>query len=303
MSPVSTTSLPVTEIENDGASRRYRLVVDAEEAERVAAARLRDLQRQLRLKGFRPGRAPLDVVRRLHGQAAAAAARERLAVLMAEEFIRRNGLRPLGRPVISEAAGEGPCAFDCRFETLPDIALAPLEGLAVDRPVVADPTPATDAACDAYERRQVLDWLASLHDFAVPPTMLANELARILRGHERHVGAPADDAQREAYAAIAARRTRLALLLVEIGRRNGIQVPRERIAAAIRAECPDDEQRRRELTDFYARHPTALAELHSGLFERSVVEDLLRSACITGRPTTAAALADLAGRPLSPPSG
>lgn len=300
---METTVTRITELENDGASRRYRVVVDAAQAARAAAERLRGLQRQLRMKGFRPGRAPLEAVRRLHGQAAEAAERERLAALIVEDFIRQNDLRPLGRPIIREVAGGGPCEFDCRFETLPDIALAPLEGLTLDRPMIADPTPATEALCHAYERRQVLDWLASLHDFAVPPTMLANEVARILRRHEEHLGAPADDAQREAYAAIAERRTRLALLLVEIGRRNGVEVPREQLAAAIFAEHPDDEERRRELMDFYAGHPTALAELHSGLFERSVVDHLMASARINERPTTAAGLADLVSQSVSPPLG
>ena len=326
-------------MDNDGVSRRYRLRVDQATVSRTVEERLGLLQRKVRLKGFRPGHAPMAMVRRLHQEGVTSAVLEQLAVRTAGEMIQRDGLRPLGRPMIRKTGTDpsGDYEFDCSFETLPEIVLLPVENLVVTRLVVTDRVPVAmpDAAtepvgptgeraggplgrdthaltldvddteqierfCREYETRQVLDWLADHYDFPVPPTMLANELVRIVRRHTEQFLLEPDERLHARYAAIAARRTRLALLLVEIGRVHGIQVPYSEIEALIRADSPTDDGRQEELVRFYAANPTALAELHSTVFERRVVEFLMQSAQIVEQSVTAAEIPDIVAAVVPP---
>ena len=60
--------MQVTETLSEGLKRELTVVVPADELEAAIEKRLAQLSRTVRLKGFRPGKVPLSVVRkRFHG--------------------------------------------------------------------------------------------------------------------------------------------------------------------------------------------------------------------------------------------
>ena len=81
-------------------------------------------------------------------------------------------------------------------------------------------------------KRQLLDQLASRHDFAVPESMVEAEYQNILAQLKHEASHEADpdaalkeiEAEADDYRRIAERRVRLGLLLSEIGAANGIEV-------------------------------------------------------------------------------
>jgi trigger factor len=111
--------------------------VPKEQIEQAVDERLQKVSRTARLKGFRPGKAPIKVIRQQFG---AQVRQEVLSDLMQQSFARavtEARLTPAAGPRIepvSSAPGED-LKYRAVFEVLPEIALANVDGLEIDRPV------------------------------------------------------------------------------------------------------------------------------------------------------------------------
>jgi trigger factor len=114
---------------------------------------LAHLARHARFKGFRPGHAPLGMVRRTHGKQVAEEARRTLMSKAFEEAIREHGLSPVGDPELNlqqlSDEGDGPFTFELSIEIVPEFELKPLDAVPV---TVALPT-VTDAMVEAEVTR------------------------------------------------------------------------------------------------------------------------------------------------------
>ncbi len=139
--------IQVTERKSQGAERRLRVSISAAsvtEARERAAARV---ARQVRIPGFRPGKAPANVVRR---KFADAIRQEALDALMREAYLKvieAEKLDPVTQPHahdVNFADGE-PLTFELHCEVRPEVTLSRLEGFRVKRP----PATVTDAAVNA----------------------------------------------------------------------------------------------------------------------------------------------------------
>jgi trigger factor len=125
-------------VESTGAlERRMEVSVPKEQIEQAVDERLQKVSRTARLKGFRPGKAPIKVIRQQFG---AQVRQEVLSDLMQQSFARavtEARLTPAAGPRIepvSSAPGED-LKYRAVFEVLPEIALANVDGLEIDRPV------------------------------------------------------------------------------------------------------------------------------------------------------------------------
>jgi trigger factor len=141
-------------------------------------------------------------------------------------------------------------------------------------------------------KRQLLDKLASNHDFPVPHGMVEAEFANIWKEIENHKKAgtldeadktKSDEELRAEYRKIAERRVRLGLLLAEVGRRNKIEVSREEIGRAMVREAQRFPGQERKVLDFYQKSPDALGQLRAPLYEDKVVDFILELAKVQDR--------------------
>jgi trigger factor len=117
--------------------RRMEVEVPAARVEQEMTQRLRNVSRTARLKGFRPGKAPLNIVRQQFGKEIH---QEVVAELMRRSFaeaVVEQKLNPAGGPRIEPiATGEGqPLKYAATFEVFPDITINGLDRLTVDRPL------------------------------------------------------------------------------------------------------------------------------------------------------------------------
>jgi trigger factor len=131
--------------------RRMQVQVPAEEVKQQIATRLKELSRTARLKGFRPGKAPLTVIRQQFGQQVH---REVIGELMQSSFseaVTQNQLSPAGSPRIEpKTVAEGQdLTYVATFEVLPEVSFAPIASLPVER-VTAE---VTDGDVDAMIER------------------------------------------------------------------------------------------------------------------------------------------------------
>jgi trigger factor len=122
-----------------GLSRRLEVAVPATEVAKEVQQRLKRLSRTARLKGFRPGKAPLAVITKQFGEQVRA---EVVSDLMRTSFaqaVSQEKLRPAGGPRIEPIAmgPETDLKYAAHFEVLPEISVGPPEHLAVERPVAA----------------------------------------------------------------------------------------------------------------------------------------------------------------------
>lgn len=119
-----------------GLERRLTVQLPAARIEQEIEQRLQDLSRRVKLDGFRPGKVPLKVVKRMYG---GQVRQEVLGELMQSSFqeaVSGQNLRPAAGPQISpSAAAEGDFAYAATFEVLPEFELQGFEGIAVERPV------------------------------------------------------------------------------------------------------------------------------------------------------------------------
>jgi len=130
-----------------GLSRRLEVAVPATEVANEVKQRLTRLSRTARLKGFRPGKAPMAVITKQFGdQVRAEVVSDMMRSSFAQAVSERN-LRPAGGPRI-EPIALGPDAdlkYAAHFEVLPEIRVNPPEGLSIERPVAE----VTEADIDA----------------------------------------------------------------------------------------------------------------------------------------------------------
>lgn len=144
-------------------------------------------------------------------------------------------------------------------------------------------------------KRQLLDTLASAHDFAVPQTMVDAEFSQIWAQLEQEAGKDENpdealkeiESERDDYRNIAERRVRLGLLLSEIGQKNGIEVTQQEMSMLTQqaAQQYRNEDRERFL-QFIANEPMAAAQLRAPLYEDKVVDFLFGKADVTEREVT-----------------
>jgi FKBP-type peptidyl-prolyl cis-trans isomerase (trigger factor) len=263
----------------DGLSHTFRISIDAGPVNTALNDRLRDLARTARIPGFRPGRAPLALLRNLHAERIRETIVDHLAIDVARRLIADRALEPSRRPTIQidkdGSATSDSVTFTLLLEVMPRVELGELGKFSLHQFQVPEGDSEMTEFAREHLRRQLFDALVETHDFPIPKDMAENEYARIARGFEAKVGEQLDDELRDELRQIAERRVRLAILLTEIGRAHGISVPRSEVEALVEAQAERDPQHRTEIIDYYLDHPTALAELQSPLFEERVIEFLL----------------------------
>src|SRR4029077_14980453 len=148
--------MEVSVSETGGLSRRLGVAVPATEVAKEAQQRLTRLSRTARLKGFRPGKAPLAVITKQFGEQVRA---EVLSDLMRRSFaeaVSQEKLRPAGGPRIEPIAlgPESDLKYAAHFEVLPEISINPPESLALERPSAEVTEADVDAMVENMRRQR-----------------------------------------------------------------------------------------------------------------------------------------------------
>ena len=136
--------------------RRIEVSVPAAQVSSEFENRIKQVARNARLKGFRPGKAPMPVVRQQYGDQVRS---ELLGDLFRQSYsqaINQQKLKPAGDPRIEQFSADP--GADLRFvalvEVMPEISLQPLSGLTLDR-YTAEVTEAdVDAMLETMRRQR-----------------------------------------------------------------------------------------------------------------------------------------------------
>ena len=148
--------------------RRMQVQVPAERVSEEIAARLKNLSRTARLKGFRPGKAPLKVIRQQFGTQVHREVIGELLQSSYAEAVTQKQLSPAGSPRIEpQSMDEGQdLKYVATFEVFPEVVLQPIEALQVDR-LSADVTESDIDAMIERLRKQQMKYVAVSRPAAV----------------------------------------------------------------------------------------------------------------------------------------
>jgi trigger factor len=117
---------------------------------------LQKAAKNIRLDGFRPGKVPMKVIRQRYG---AGVRQEVVGEVMSQSFyeaVTQENLRPAGQPNIEPRSMEAgkDLEFVATFEVFPEIELADLDGLAVERPVAEVTDDDVDNMIEIFRKQQ-----------------------------------------------------------------------------------------------------------------------------------------------------
>ncbi|WP_410474007.1 trigger factor [Guyparkeria sp. TX1] len=149
----------------EGLTRRLAIEVPANEIDEQVEKRLKDMRGRARIDGFRPGKAPLSVIRM---QYAGRVRDDVIGDVMGQSFqkaVEENDLRVAGQPSIesieNNKAGE-PLKFTAAVEVYPEIELGDLSKLKVETLTSEVAEEDVDEMIDTL-RKQNADWKKVRH--------------------------------------------------------------------------------------------------------------------------------------------
>lgn len=98
-----------------------------------------ELQKRARVKGFRPGKAPRDVLAHLYGGAVTNDVCSKLVDETLNEALQQKNVQPLSQPrvEVQKASASEPLQYKARFEVRPEISELNWEGLEAEKPKLA----------------------------------------------------------------------------------------------------------------------------------------------------------------------
>ena len=139
-----------------GLERRLEVAVPATEVTSEVEQRLKNISRTARLKGFRPGKAPITVVRKQFGEQVHAEVIQDLMRSSFAQALSQEKLTPAGGPRIEPIAmGPGTeLKYAAIFEVLPEIQVKPFETMPVERPSATVTEEDVDAMIESMRRQR-----------------------------------------------------------------------------------------------------------------------------------------------------
>ncbi len=117
--------------------RRLRIQVPGEQFQKKIDARLRELGKQVRIKGFRPGRVPFKVLQQRYGPSVKQEILAQEVQSSLAEAIQNQAIRPAAAPVLEgepDFSAEGHLEYTATVAVLPDIEPIDIGGLEIERP-------------------------------------------------------------------------------------------------------------------------------------------------------------------------
>jgi trigger factor len=182
--------MQVTETLSQGLKREFRVVLPATELEERLTSELSNLKDRVRINGFRPGKVPVQHLRRIYGRSVMADVVQNAVNEANRKIVDENGLKlalepqvqfPEDKAEVDKALdAKADLAFTVAVEVLPNFELADLSDVQVKKPVATASdgeveeavermakqnrtfAPRGEGAAAANEDRVIIDFVGSI---------------------------------------------------------------------------------------------------------------------------------------------
>lgn len=142
-----------------GLQRRLTVQIPATRVDQEVDNRLKSLSRTVRVAGFRPGKVPHKVLQAKYGSRVRQEVVGELIQSSYHDAITQQNLQPAGEPNIvpkPSATGQD-LEFTATFEVFPELTLAPMDGISIDKPLAEVVDADIDEMLEVL-RKQRLTW-------------------------------------------------------------------------------------------------------------------------------------------------
>lgn len=127
--------MQIEELLNEGLKREYKIVVGANEIDERLDAVLVEFRATARIKGFRPGKAPLSLLKRMHGDRAKGQVISEAMQETSTKLFEDKNIRPATRPEVDMGEYEDgkDLSYTLKVEILPEIDVDGFKAPALER--------------------------------------------------------------------------------------------------------------------------------------------------------------------------
>jgi len=134
---------------NEGLKRAFRITIPARDIDARVDLELKKVAPQIRMPGFRPGKVPANLIRKMHGASLQAQALQEAVQDGVQQLLSEQNIRPAMQPAVAleEGGDQGKDAIvSVEVEALPDVPDAKVDGLKIERLTVEAGEEAIDQA-------------------------------------------------------------------------------------------------------------------------------------------------------------
>ena len=134
-------TIKTVETENEGLKRAFMLTIPAEDIEARVEQEVKRIAPQVRMPGFRPGKVPPNLIRKMHGESLRGEALQGAVQEGVQQLLSDNKIRPALQPQVELTEGyeHGKDAeVRVSLEALPDVPAPSIDDLSLDR-LTVDP--------------------------------------------------------------------------------------------------------------------------------------------------------------------
>ncbi|WP_374942783.1 trigger factor [Sphingomonas sp.] len=142
---------------NEGLKRAYTLTITARDIDTKVDAELKRVTPQIRMPGFRPGKVPANLVRKMHGPALTQDALNSAIQEGVQSLIAEQGLRPAMQPAVALGEDYEPgkdAELTVSLEVLPQVPAPSIDAIKLERLTVPVAEEAVDAQLKTFADQQ-----------------------------------------------------------------------------------------------------------------------------------------------------
>ncbi len=128
--------IKTVETENEGLKRAFMLTIPAEDIDARVEQEVKRIAPQVRMPGFRPGKVPPNLIRKMHGEALQQDALNNAVQAGVQQLLQEQKLRPAMQPQVALEDDYEPgkdAQVKVRLEALPEVPAPKIEDLKLER--------------------------------------------------------------------------------------------------------------------------------------------------------------------------
>jgi len=141
-------TIKTVETQNEGLKRAFMLTIPAEDIEARVEKEVKRIAPQIKMPGFRPGKVPPNLIRKMHGESLRGDALQGAVQDGVQQLLAEQKIRPALQPQVELNEGYEPgkdAEIRVSLEALPDVPAPSVDDLKLDRLTVEPEESAVDA--------------------------------------------------------------------------------------------------------------------------------------------------------------
>jgi trigger factor len=187
--------MQVKELKSSGLSHEMEITVTAKDIDARVDTRLKEVSKTIRMPGFRPGKVPMNILKKRYANAIMGEVLELAVNETSSKILKEKNLQPAMQPqfeVKSFDAGKD-LVYTMTVEVLPEFKLADFKGVKLSRPVAKPDSKAIDEALERLaEARQSTEVVESKRAAKEGDTVVISFNGRTADDDKKHPGMQSD---------------------------------------------------------------------------------------------------------------